>query len=63
MPNRDQDQRRSQSQNEQNDLRSPSKRNERSDLNEKATDKNKRTQQAGSSSRDSSKDWDRDTDI
>ncbi len=50
MPNRDQDQRRSQQSNQQSDLRQAGQRNERSDLNDQATDKNKRTQQAGSSS-------------
>ncbi len=50
MPNRDQDQRRSQTSTQQNDMRQAGQRNERSDLNDQAIDKNKRTQQAGSSS-------------
>jgi hypothetical protein len=45
MPNRD-DMR---SQNQQNDMRQSSPRNERSDLSQKAIDKNKSTQQASSS--------------
>ncbi len=50
MPNRDQDQRRSQTSTQQNDMRQAGQRNERSDLNDMATDKNKRTQKADSSS-------------
>ena len=54
MPNRDQDQRRSQSSSQQSDVRQAGQRNERSDLNDQAIDKNKRTQRSDKS------EWDQD---
>lgn len=53
MPNRDQDQRRSQPANQQNDMRQAGQKNERPDLNDQATDKNKKTQRSDQSQ------WDR----